>query len=55
MNPMAGVVAGFRSALLGTPAPDGGMLAVSVATTLALFIVGVAYFVRTDRNFADVI
>jgi lipopolysaccharide transport system permease protein len=55
LNPMAGPVAGFRSALLGTPAPDGGMLAVSVVTTLVLLIVGVAYFVRTDRTFADVI
>lgn len=55
LNPMAGPVAGFRSALLGTPAPDGGMLAVSVATTLVLLIVGLAYFVRTDRTFADVI
>jgi len=55
LNPMAGPVAGFRSALLGTPAPDGGMLAVSVVTTLVLLIVGLAYFVRTDRTFADVI
>jgi lipopolysaccharide transport system permease protein len=55
LNPLAGPIAGFRSALLGTPAPDGGLLAVSVATTIALLIVGVAYFVRTDRTFADVI
>jgi lipopolysaccharide transport system permease protein len=55
LNPLAGPIAGFRSALLGTPAPDGGMLAASVVTTFALLIVGLAYFVRTDRTFADVI
>ena len=55
LNPLAGPIAGFRSALLGTPAPDGGMLAVSAATTVVLFIVGLTYFVRTDRTFADVI
>jgi lipopolysaccharide transport system permease protein len=55
LNPMAGPIAGFRSALLGTPAPDGGMLAVSVATTFAFLLLGLTYFVRTDRRFADVI
>jgi lipopolysaccharide transport system permease protein len=55
LNPMVGPVAGFRSALLGTPAPDGRMLTVSVATTLALLIVGLRYFVRTDHTFADAI
>jgi lipopolysaccharide transport system permease protein len=55
LNPLAGPIAGFRSSLLGTPAPDGRLLAVSAATTLALLIVGLMYFVRTDRTFADVI
>ena len=55
LNPMVGPVAGFRSALLGTPAPDGAMLAVSAASTLVLLVVGLTYFVRTDRTFADVI
>lgn len=55
LNPLAGPVAGFRSVLLGTPMPDAGMLAVSVATTLVLLIVGLRYFVRTDHTFADVI
>ncbi len=55
LNPMVGPVAGFRSALLGTPAPDGAMLAVSVGTTLLLLVVGITYFIRTDATFADVI
>lgn len=55
LNPMAGPVAGFRSALLGTPAPDGAMLAVSVVTTLVLLVIGITYFIRTDATFADVI
>jgi len=54
VNPMAGVVEGFRSALVGTPAPETAMLAVSVAVTLLLFIGGVTYFQRTQRIFADV-
>jgi lipopolysaccharide transport system permease protein len=55
LNPMVAPVAGFRAALLGTPPPDGTMLAVSAASTLVLLVVGLTYFVRTDRTFADVI
>jgi len=55
VNPMSGVVEGFRSALLGTPAPTGGMLAVSVSMTFVLLASGLAYFRRVDRTFADVI
>jgi homopolymeric O-antigen transport system permease protein len=55
LNPMATVIGGFRWALLGTPAPSPGMVAVSVATALILFVIGVAYFRRTERTFADVI
>ena len=55
LNPMATVIGGFRWALLGTPAPPVGMVAVSVVTAILLFIGGVAYFRRTERTFADVI
>ncbi len=55
LNPMSGVVEGFRSALLGTPAPSDGMLAVSASVTLVLLAGGLAYFRRVDRIFADVI
>jgi lipopolysaccharide transport system permease protein len=55
LNPMASVVTGFRWALLGTPAPPAGMVALSVVVAVGLFVLGVAYFRRTERSFADVI
>lgn len=55
LNPMAGVVEGFRWALLGTGEPPGAMLAASVLAALALLASGAFYFRRTERTFADVI
>lgn len=55
INPMATVVTGFRWGLLGTPAPPPAMVAVSFVVAILLFIVGVAYFRRTERSFADLI
>jgi lipopolysaccharide transport system permease protein len=55
LNPMATVIGGFRWALLGTPAPSPAMAAVSVVAASSLFVVGIAYFRRTERTFADVI
>ena len=54
LNPMAGVVEGFRWALLGSQAP-GPMLAVSVAVVIALLIGGLYYFRRMEQQFADVV
>ena len=54
LNPMAGVVEGFRWALLGT-APPGSLLLVSVAVVAALLLSAVFYFRRMERTFADVI
>ena len=55
LNPMAGVVEGFRWALLGkTPAP-GAMLAVSVLVVILLLAGGLFYFRRMENSFADVI
>lgn len=54
LNPMAGVIQGFRWALLGTKPPDQLMIA-SVAMVLVVFITGLAYFKRMERTFADVI
>lgn len=55
INPMAGVVEGFRWALLGTDTAPGPMLAVSTAVALALLASGAFYFRRTERTFADVV
>jgi lipopolysaccharide transport system permease protein len=52
---MAGVVEGFRWALLGTGEPPGAMLAASVLAALVLLASGALYFRRTERTFADVI
>jgi lipopolysaccharide transport system permease protein len=54
LNPMQGVVSGFRWALIGGPSP-GGMLGVSVAVAVALLVTGVLYFRRLERSFADVV
>lgn len=55
LNPMAGVIEGFRSALLGTVAFPVQMLLVSTAVSLVLFVTGAIYFRQTERYFADII
>ena len=55
INPMVGVVEGFRWALLGTGAPPGPAVAVSALAALVLLVGGVLYFRRTERTFADII
>ena len=55
LNPMVGVVDGFRWALLGkTPAP-GAMLLVSVASVAVLLAGGLFYFRRMEKSFADLV
>lgn len=54
-NPMAGVVEGFRWALVGAGAPPGRMMAASCAATLLTLVGGVLYFRATERTFADVV
>ena len=53
LNPMAGVVEGFRWALLGK-APPGPFLAISVGAVMLLLIGGLYYFRRMEKTFADV-
>ena len=55
LNPMAGVIEGFRWALLGKEAPDFAVMAVSVSMVLVLLMGGLIYFTRMERTFADVI
>jgi lipopolysaccharide transport system permease protein len=54
LNPMAGVVEGFRWALLGTPAP-GAIIWVSTLASLVVLISGAYYFRRMERIFADTV
>lgn len=53
INPMAGVIDGFRSAILGK-AWDFPMLATSISSSLVFLLLGVAYFRHTERHFADI-
>lgn len=55
LNPMVGVVEGFRWALLGAETAPGAMMIVSSLAALALLISGTYYFRRMERTFADVI
>jgi lipopolysaccharide transport system permease protein len=52
---MAGVVEGFRWALLRTKTAPGPMLVVSALVSLALLASGAFYFRRTERTFADTV
>lgn len=54
LNPMAGVVEGFRYALAGGPAP-GSLLLYSSLFSIVLLVSGLAYFKRRERTFVDVI
>ncbi len=55
LNPMAGVIEGFRWALLGTANPPGAMIVVSASIVIAIFVGGLFFFRRMEREFADVI
>ena len=54
LNPMTGVVEGFRSALLGLPFDIGSLVVAAIASVLALFA-GLAYFAQVERRFVDII
>jgi lipopolysaccharide transport system permease protein len=55
LNPLTGVVEGFRYALLGGPAPPGGQLLISTAIIVLTVLVGSWYFRRMETTFADVV
>ncbi len=55
LNPMAGVVEGFRWALLGEKEAPGPMVIVSVAIVAVLLVTGLYYFRRLEATFADTI
>jgi lipopolysaccharide transport system permease protein len=55
LNPMTGVVEGFRWALLGTTSAPGPMVAVSSLISIIILITGLYYFRRMERTFADVV
>ena len=55
LNPMVGVIEGFRWALLGTAPPDPAMMAVSSLAVVILCVGGIVYFKKMEQSFADVI
>jgi len=55
LNPMVGVIEGFRWALLGKAAPDWTMVAISSIVILILLLSGLLYFRKMEKTFADVI
>jgi len=55
LNPMVGVIEGFRWAMLGKSAPDWGMMAVSFCVVAVLFVSGLYYFRKAETTFADLI
>ena len=55
LNPMAGVIEGFRWALLGQTAPDPIVIVESCLIFFLVFIAGLLYFTKMERQFADVI
>jgi len=55
LNPMVGVIEGFRWALLGKAAPNAAMMTVSCAVIGIIFLLGLYYFSSVEQTFADLI
>lgn len=55
LNPMVGVVEGFRWALLGVDTQPGPMILVSSVVAIGLLVSGAFYFRRMEKSFADVV
>jgi lipopolysaccharide transport system permease protein len=55
LNPMVGVIEGFRWALLGTEGADFGVMAISAVVVVALLLGGLVFFKRMERTFADIV
>ena len=55
LNPMCGIVEGYRRAILPGWPLDGTLLAVSAASTALLLLVGLRYFRKVEISFADIL
>jgi lipopolysaccharide transport system permease protein len=55
LNPMTGIIEGFRAALLRTGPFPTSMVLISFMVSLAVFLTGIVYFKQVERYFADVI
>jgi lipopolysaccharide transport system permease protein len=55
LNPLTGVIEGFRWSLLGNPTPDFALIVVSSLMVLALLAGGLVFFQQMERTFADMV
>jgi lipopolysaccharide transport system permease protein len=55
INPLVGIVEGFRACMLLGQLPNLGLTAVSLSVAAIVFLAGVFYFHRAERSFADII
>ncbi len=55
LNPMAGVIEGFRWAMLGTTWQPSPLIAVSVGVVVVVLVSGALFFRRMERTFVDVV
>jgi len=55
LNPMAGVIEGFRWFLLGTASPDFAVMTVSAVVVLIILTGGLIFFKNMERTFADIV
>ena len=54
LNPMTGLIEAFRSAFLGRPFDWDG-IGISLAVSVTIFLIAIAYFNRVERRFADIV
>ena len=54
LNPMTGLIEGFRSTFLGRPFDVPG-ISLSLSIAVVLFVLGILYFEKVERRFADII
>ena len=55
LNPLVGVIEGFRWALLGRATPDSTVIALSVVIVVVMLLSGIVFFKWMERSFSDVL
>ena len=55
LNPLTGIIEGFRASLLGGTGIDWQLTVISWAITFAVFVLGYLYFSKTEQLFADIV
>ncbi|MBI4407066.1 MAG: ABC transporter permease [Candidatus Kerfeldbacteria bacterium] len=55
LNPMSGIISAARSVMFGQTAIDWSALGIAAAVTVASVVIGLVYFRKTERYFADII